>query len=510
MTVQVEIQTFPLFINGKWEPATGGETFDVLNPATGELTAKVAKATAEDVDKAVQAARDAFDKTDWKEMLPKDRAKVLIAIAHAIAAHAEELAYLETVSSGGTIHRIASNDILQMVDLFNTMAKFVQAYPFSETLPSPPFPGPAHNFIWREPIGVCAAITPWNMPMLIATWKIAPAIAMGNTVVIKPASYTPLSTLKLAEIISQFVPPGIINVVSGPGAEVGEALVRHPKVDKVAFTGSTEVGRNIMALASGTIKNTTLELGGKSPNIILEDADLDIAVPGSLFGVFLHSGQLCESGTRLFVPDKLHDEVVERLVALAKTLKPGNPLNPATAVGPVISKRQKETILSYIEAGKQEGATLMCGGKEVTVPGCEGGHFIEPTIFTNVTNDMKIAREEIFGPVLSVIRYYDVEEAIAMANDSIYGLAAGIWTRDVNKAYDAARKLQAGVIWINDWHMLRNDAPFGGYKQSGIGREMGKHSLDAYTQLKHVHTSMVPELHKRSWYQILFSDSEQS
>ncbi|RFU64794.1 aldehyde dehydrogenase family protein [Peribacillus glennii] len=510
MTVQVDIQTFPLFINGKWEPAAGGQTFDVFNPANGDLAARAAKATAQDVDKAVQAARDAFDKTDWKEMPPKDRAKVLNAIAHGIATNAQELAFLETISSGGTIRRVASSDILQMVDLFNTMAKFVQTYPFSETLPSPPFPGPAHNFIWREPIGVCAAITPWNMPMLIATWKIAPALAMGNTIVIKPASYTPLSTLKLAEIISQFVPPGVINVITGPGAEVGEALVRHPKVDKVAFTGSTEVGRSIMALASGTIKNTTLELGGKSPNIILEDADLDIVIPGSLFGVFLHSGQLCESGTRLFVPDKLHDEIVERLVALAKTLKPGNPLDPDTTIGPVISKRQKETILSYIESGKQEGATLVCGGNEVAVPGCEGGHFIEPTIFTDVTNDMKIAQEEIFGPVLSVIRYSDVEEAIAMANDSIYGLAAGVWTRDVNKAYDVARKLQAGVIWINDWHMLRNDAPFGGYKQSGIGREMGKHSLDAYTQLKHVHTSMVPELHKRSWYQILFSNSDKS
>jgi aldehyde dehydrogenase (NAD+) len=510
MTVGVDIQTFPLFINGKWVPASGGETFDVLNPATGEVAAKVAKAGENDVEEAVQAARDAFDKSDWKDMEPKGRAKVLNAIALGIATHAEELVYLESISSGGTVRRIASNDILQMVDLFNTMAKFVQEYPFSETLPNPPFPGPAHNFVWREPIGVCAAITPWNMPMLIATWKIAPALAMGNTVVIKPASYTPLTTLKLAEIISQYVPEGVINVVTGAGSEVGEALVRHPLVDKVAFTGSTEVGRNIMSIASGTIKNTTLELGGKSPNIILEDADLDIAVPGSLFGVFLHSGQLCESGTRLFVHDKLHDEVVERLVALTKTLKPGNPLDQNTEIGPVISKKQKETILAYIEAGKQEGASLVCGGKELSVPGCEGGHFIEPTIFTNVTNDMKIAREEIFGPVLSVIRYSDVEEAIEMANDSIYGLAAGIWTRDVNKAYAAARKLQAGVIWINDWHMLRNDAPFGGYKQSGIGREMGKHSLDAYTQLKHVHTSMVPELHKRSWYQILLSNSDQS
>ncbi|WP_423802128.1 aldehyde dehydrogenase family protein [Neobacillus sp. SAB-20_R2A] len=507
MTVKVEVQTFPHFINGKWEPASSQETFDVCNPATGELVAKVAKGTVEDVNRAVAAAREAFDQGDWKNMKPKDRANVLNAISYQIAEHGQELAYLESISSGGTVRRIGGSDILQMVDLFQTMAKFLVDYPFSETLPVPPFPGPAQNFIWREPIGVCAAITPWNYPMVIGCWKIAPALAMGNTVVIKPASYTPLSTLKLAEIISSVVPPGVINVVAGPGAEVGEALVTHPKVDKVAFTGSTEVGRKIMGLAAGTIKNTTLELGGKSPNIILEDADLNIALPGSLFGVFLHSGQFCESGTRLFVPDKIYDEVVAGLVALTSKLKLGNPLDPATDMGPVISKKQKETILSYIEAGVKEGATLACGGKEVMVPGCEEGNFIEPTIFTNVTNDMKIAQEEIFGPVLAVIRYSDLDEAIKMANDTIYGLAAGVWTRDVNKAYEVARKLQAGVVWINDWHMLRNDAPFGGYKQSGIGREMGKHSLDAYTQLKHVHTSMVTELERRPWYGMLFGQN---
>lgn len=506
MTVKAEVQTFPLFINGKWQPASSEETFDVTNPATGQIVAKVAKGTAEDVNKAVQAAREAFDNTEWRNMSPKDRANILYNISHAIAESGEELAYLEAISSGGTVRRIGGNDILQMVDLFQTLAKFVLEYEFSETLPSPPFPGPAHNFIWREPIGVCAAITPWNLPMVIATWKIAPALAMGNTIVIKPASYTPLSTLKLAEIISRVVPPGVINVVTGAGGDVGEALISHPQVDKVAFTGSTEVGRRVMELAAGTIKNTTLELGGKSPNIILEDADLSIALPGSLFGVFLHSGQLCESGTRLFVPDHLHDVIVEGLVQLASKIKPGNPLDPSTDMGPVISKKQKDSILSYIETGKREGATLVCGGREIKVPGCEGGHFIEPTIFTNVTNKMKIAREEIFGPVLAVIRYSDVDEAIKMANDSIYGLAAGVWTSDVNKAYDVARKLQAGVVWINDWHMLRNDAPFGGYKQSGVGREMGKHSLDAYTQVKHVHTSMVPEIHRRNWYGLLFSE----
>lgn len=506
MSTQVGVQTYDLFINGEWVPSSSGETFDVINPSNGTVVAKVAKGSKKDVDKAVESAHVAFENTEWREMSPNDRADILFAIGNNIAKHGQELVLLEALTSGGTLRRVGGNDILMMVDLFQQMAKFVKEYPFSETLPEPMFPGPAHNFVWREPLGVCAAITPWNMPMLIATWKIAPALATGNTIVIKPASNTPVSTLKLAEIISEVVPPGVINVVPGPGGEVGESLVTHPKVEKVGFTGSTEVGRRIMMLASSTVKNVTLELGGKSPNIILEDADLDLAIPGSLFGVFLHAGQLCESGTRLFVPNSIYDDVIDRLVALTKTLKVGHQLDMNTSVGPVISQAQKDTILSYIETGKAEGARLVCGGKEAEVKGGENGFFIEPTIFADVTNDMKIAQEEIFGPVLSVIRYDTVDEAIEMANDTIYGLASGVWTRDVNKAYEIARKIKAGVVWINDWHMLRNDAPFGGYKQSGIGREMGKYSLDAYTQLKHVHTSMVHEPEKRRAFGILFPE----
>ncbi len=504
MTAKEHIKTYNLFINGKWVPSSSGETFDVINPANGTVVAKVAKGTKEDVNQAVNVAHDAFENDEWREMSPNERAKILTEIAQNIAKNGQELVLLEALTSGGTVRRVGGSDIVMIVDLFQQMAKFVKEYPFSETLPMPIVSGPAHNFVWREPLGVCAAITAWNMPLLLATWKIAPALATGNTIVIKPASNTPVSTLKLAEIISEVVPPGVINVVPGSGSDVGETLVTHPKVEKVGFTGSTEVGRRIMTMAAGTIKNVTLELGGKSPNILLEDADLDIAIPGSLLGVFLHSGQLCESGTRLFVPSSIYDEVIERLVALTKTLKLGNQLDLATSIGPVISQQQKDTILSYIETGKAEGARLVCGGKEAEVEGCENGFFIEPTIFADVTNDMKIAQEEIFGPVLSVIRYNTVEEAVEMANDTIYGLASGVWTRDVNKAYDIARKIKAGVVWINDWHMLRNDAPFGGYKQSGIGREMGKYSLDAYTQLKHVHTSMVPEVEERRSLGVLF------
>jgi len=506
VTVQLNVQTFPLFINGQWTPASTGETYDVFNPATGAVVAKVAKGNEEDVHRAVKAAREAFDSGVWSNRTPKERSEAMFQIAQLIAKHAQELVYLEAISSGGTIRRLAASDIMMVVDLFQTLGKFILEYPYSEVLPVPAYPGPAHGLIWREPVGVCAAITPWNMPMMLAAWKIAPALAMGNTIVIKPASYTPLSTLKMAEIISKVVPPGVMNVVTGSGAAVGEPLVSHPDVDKVAFTGSTEVGRRIMQLASGTIKKTTLELGGKSPNILLEDADLEIALPGSLFGVFLHSGQLCESGTRLFVPEKIYDQVIEGLVRLTSKLKLGDPLNMATDVGPVISRQQKETILSYIESGLAAGAKVVCGGKEAKIPGYEQGHFIEPTIFVDVTNDMKIAQEEIFGPVLSVIRYKDLDQAIQMANDTMYGLAAGVWTQDVNKAFEVAKRFRAGTVWINDWHRLRSDAPFGGYKQSGVGRELGRHSLDEYTQVKHVHATLVPELAQRSWYRVLFSE----
>jgi aldehyde dehydrogenase (NAD+) len=505
MAIGLEVKTYGLFINGEWTPSESGETFDVYNPTLGNVIARVAQGNERDVDKAVSAARKAFESKSWRSLSVSERSECMFKIASKIAENAEELAFLETISSGATIRRVSNYDIMSIVDLFQTMGRLIKSYVYSETLPVPPYPGPAHNFVWREPVGVCAAITPWNLPLLIASWKIAPALAMGNTIVVKPASYTPISTLRLAEIISEVVPPGVINVVTGSGSRVGEPLAGHMDVDKVAFTGSTEVGKQIMRLAANNIKKITLELGGKSPNILLEDADLDIAVPGSLFGVFFHSGQLCESGTRLFVPKSIYEEVISRLKELTENLKVGDPLDPSTDVGPVISKKQKETILSYIQSGLEQGATLLCGGKEINIPGLNG-HFIAPTIFTDVTNDMKIAQEEIFGPVLSVIQYEDIEDAIRMANDTIYGLAAGVWTRDVNKAYEIARRLRSGVVWINDWHMLRNDAPFGGYKQSGIGREMGRHSLDEYTEIKHVHTSLVPELERRHWYKMLFSN----
>lgn len=505
METVLDVREFPLFIGGKWTPAESGETFDVINPATGQVIAKVARGSTADVEVAVQLARKTFDSGVWSKQLPETRAMILMLFAQKIMENAQELVYLESISSGATVRRVAFSDILQIGDLLMQTSKFIQEYQYVEHLPIPPFPGPANGQIWREPIGVCAAITPWNFPMVLAMWKVVPALAMGNSIVIKPASNTPLSTLKLAELASQAgIPAGVFNVVAGPGASVGEALVTHPLVDKVAFTGSTEVGRRIMQLASGTVKKVTLELGGKSPSLILPDADLDVAIPGVLFGVFLHSGQICESGTRLFVHESMYDEVLRRLVEKMQEIKIGNPLDEQTGMGPVVSKQQFDTVMNYIHIGQQEGARLVCGGKPAKVEGHEGGYYIEPTIFADVTNDMRIAQEEIFGPVLSVIKYTNIEEAIRQANDTIYGLAAGVWTRNINEAYRIARELRAGTVWINDWHMLRSDAPFGGYKQSGFGRELGRDALEAYTQVKHVHASLMPEAEKRTWLGMLF------
>ncbi|MEH7748039.1 aldehyde dehydrogenase family protein [Neobacillus drentensis] len=504
MKAALQVLEFPLYINGEWKPALSGETFEVVNPATGEVAAKVAKAGIEDVEAAVTSARQAFDSGVWSKKSPQERAHVLVQFGNKIIEHAEELGYLESISSGATVRRISNLDILSIVDLLQQTAKFTVEYPYVESLPTVPFPGPSNNQVWREPLGVVAAVTAWNFPMILAMWKIAPALAMGNSIVIKPASNTPLSTLKLAELaVEAGLPAGVFNVVSGPGASIGEALVTHPNVDKVAFTGSTEVGSRIMQQASKTVKRVTLELGGKSPAIVLPDADMSITIPGILFGFLSHSGQVCESGTRVLVHDSIYDQVIEQLTELASTITIGNPLDIATGMGPMVSQQQLDTVLSYIESGIQEGARLVCGGKRRIVEGFENGYYIEPTIFADVQNDMKIAREEIFGPVLSVIRYSTVEEAIEIANDTIYGLAGGVWTKDVNKGMKIARELKAGTIWINDWHMLRSDAPFGGYKQSGFGRELGRHALDEYSQLKHVHCSLVPEVSQRPWYQIL-------
>lgn len=505
MSTETMVQQFPLYINGQWTPVRSGETFDVINPATSEVAAKVAKASVEEVNLAVENARQTFESGVWSGKTVAERTQVLIQFSNKIVEHANEIIYLEAISSGGTIRKLGGADIQQLVLCLQQTAQMALDYQQVETLPIITALGPSRNQVVREPIGVVAAITPWNFPLILAMWKIAPALVMGNSIIVKPASNTPLGTLKLAELaVAAGLPPGVFNVVTGPGSTVGEALVTHPEVDKIAFTGSTEVGRTIMKQASGTVKKVTLELGGKAPAIVLPDVDMELAIPGILMGVFFHSGQVCEAGTRLLVHDSIYDEVVQKLAERSATIKLGNPLDPATGMGPVVSKQQMETILSYIESGINSGARLVCGGKRASGPGLDHGYYIEPTIFADVTNEMKIAREEIFGPVLCVIRYSTEEEAIKIANDTIYGLSAGIWTRDVVKANKMAAKIKAGTIWINDWHMFRNDAPFGGYKQSGVGRELGKNVLDEYTEVKHIHTSLTNENNQRPALNLLF------
>ncbi len=377
--------------------------------------------------------------------------------------------------------------------------------PLYEPLPWNDFPAVSWNFVQREPIGVCVGIVPWNLPLVIGAWKIAPTLMMGNSMVVKPASDTPITTLELAKIIAECdIPPGVFNVLPGPGAVLGEELCTNPMVDKISLTGSTQTGRQVMKLAADTIKKLTLELGGKSPTIILEDADLSIAVDGALWGTFFHAGQLCESGTRCFVPSSIYDEFMERVRDRITKIKVGDPMNDETSMGPLISKAQLTTVMKYIDIGKKEGAKCTIGGgrpKNLTK-----GYFVEPTVFENVTNKMTIAQEEIFGPVLAVIKYDDVGDAIKMANDSIYGLGGAIFSRDVPWAIELAKRLRTGTVFINDYHLLNSLAPFGGYKQSGIGNEHGSYGLLDYTQMKHIHVDQGLNREKKFWYDFIFSE----
>jgi aldehyde dehydrogenase (NAD+) len=385
---------------------------------------------------------------------------------------------------------------------FAEMAKHYNAE--AKEIPGMSRPGRSFNYTIREPIGVCASIIPWNFPYLMAVWKLGPALATGNTIVLKPASDTPLTALELAKVFDQVgFPKGVVNIISGPGGEIGEALTTSPHVDKVAFTGSTEVGRTIMAKASGTLKKVTLECGGKSANVVLHDANWDIAVDGSIFASFYHQGQVCESGTRLLLPRKQHDEFVEKMVAKLDKLPMGDPLDPKTKVGPVISERQMRAVLDYIELGKKAGAKLACGGVRVTDGPLAKGFFVKPTIFTDVTNDMRIAQEEIFGPVLCVMKYDDEEEAVQIANDSIFGLGGGVWSQDIDRARKVAAKMRTGTIWINDWHLLSERMPFGGYKQSGIGREFGEEGLNEYTEVKSLPVDDAKTRENKPWYDML-------
>jgi aldehyde dehydrogenase (NAD+) len=478
------VAEYQMFIDGGWHDAE--EHYEIRNPATEELVARVAKGTVEDADRAVAAAKRAFDEGTWRNTPPADRAALLNDVADRITARAEELTVLQSRENAAPVRVAAAFHVGLPVAHLRYLASLGEKYEWDSRGPEIG-PIPAEGYTRRSPIGVCAAIIPYNTPLLLTIWKVAPALVAGNTVVVKPDEKTPLMVLELAkEFEAAGLPPGVFNVVTGDGEDVGARLAEHPDVRKIAFTGSTEVGRGIMRAAASNVKRVTLELGGKSPSIVLDDADVDMAVDGTLYGFLAYSGQACESGTRLLVSDKLHDEFVEKLVARINSLRLGDPLDPATGIGPVVSKEQQNRVLKYIEIGKQEGATLAAGGRVPEGEEYERGYWVEPTIFTDVTNDMRIAREEIFGPVLCVLRYKTVDEAIEIANDTEYGLAGGVWGTDEKRALEVADRIDAGTVWVNDWHVFACEYPFGGSKQSGLGRELGPNALDEYTEAKFI------------------------
>ncbi|HVS28861.1 MAG TPA: aldehyde dehydrogenase family protein [Solirubrobacteraceae bacterium] len=484
-----EIREYKNYVGGEWVSATDGETFDVVNPATEQVFARVPKFNRDDARSAIASARETFDSGVWSELAPDERSRILMQVVDKFTEHEDELAELETLQAGMTIRATSTVVIGYCINHWDYFARAADRQ-MQEPLDPVSFPTHSYNYVLREPIGVCAGIIPWNFPLVMAVWKLAPSLAMGNTCVLKPASNTPLTALRLAELLDETdLPKGVVNVITGGGASVGEELASHPDVDKVSFTGSTVVGRRIMQLASSTIKKCTLELGGKSPNIVYEDANLEAAVDGALWATFFHQGQVCESGTRLILPDSIHDEFVEALVERAKTIKLGDTMDYDTDMGPLVSAEQLATVTEYVRIGKEEGAKLVLGGNPAEGPDGKGYYF-EPTIFTDVSNSMTIAQEEIFGPVLSVIKVADDEQAIAVANDSIYGLASAVWTEDYDRALTTAKRLKAGTVWINDHHLINCVAPFGGYKQSGIGRELGPYGLNEYTEVKHVHVDL--------------------
>ena len=468
-----------LYVGGQWVDALAGGTFPTVNPATEETLTHVAEGRAEDIDRAVGAARKAFEEGPWAKMSGSDRGRLLWKIGDLLEARVAEVAEIETLDSGKTITESSRVDVPMAADCFRYFAGWASKIE-GETVP---IRAPFFNYTLREPIGVVGQIIPWNFPILLAAWKVAPALAAGNTIVLKPAEQTPLSALRLAQIAEEAgLPPGVLNVVTGFGPTAGGALVDHPGVDKIAFTGSTSVGQEIMRRASGSLKRLTLELGGKSPNIVFADADLEAAVRGAGNGIFYNKGEVCTAGSRLFVEEALHDTFLDRLSAFTSKLQQGDPLDPRTRLGPQVSEAQMARVLSYVDKGKGEGARLVLGGERA--PG--KGYFVRPTIFDGVRNDMTIAREEIFGPVLSVLRFREIDEVVRLANDTPYGLAAAVWTKDIKKAHRAARLLRAGTVWINSYGLYDSAMPFGGYKMSGFGRELGHHGLLEYTQTKSV------------------------
>ena len=471
-----------LWIGNAWSDAEKGATFPTINPATGETITNVASAQATDVDRAVEAARAAMRNDAWRDMNPHARSRLLWKLADAIEASADELAALETADNGKPYFESRKVDLPSVVENFRYFAGLADKIQGGTI----PVAGPFFNYTLREPVGVVGCITPWNFPLSLAAWKIAPALACGNAVVHKPAEQTPLTAIRLAELAAEVgFPEGVLNVVPGFGETAGSALVRHPGVDAIAFTGSTDVGRIVMREAAETLKKVSLELGGKSPNIVLADADLKSAVRGAATGIFYGKGEVCAAGSRVLVERAIYDDFVDAFADRAAKATVGDPMDSNTRLGAIVSEEQVERVMSYVQSGKEQGARLVMGGERTTVNG--KGNFVTATVFADVESEMTIAQEEIFGPVAAVIPVEDLDHAIATANRTIYGLAAGVWTRDIGKAHRIARELQAGTVWVNTYNQYDSASPFGGYKQSGFGRDLGyEAALEKYTQVKSV------------------------
>jgi len=468
-----------LWIGGEW--VDGSDRFPTVNPATEEVIAEIEEAGPEEVDAAVRSARDAFEDPVWRDMDPHRRAALLWRLADLVEENLSFIAEIETRDNGKPSFESAKVDLPFVVANFRYFAGWADKLSGDVI----PVSGPFLNYTLREPIGVIGAIVPWNFPLNIASWKLAPALACGNAVILKPAEETPLTALLLGELaLEAGFPPGIVNVIPGRGPVTGQAMVEHPGIDKIAFTGSTETGRIVMRTAAGSLKKVSLELGGKSPNVVFADADLEAAARGVTTGIFYGKGEVCAAGSRLLVQSSVKDEFMERLTERAASMTVGDPTHPKTRLGAIVSREQHQRVLSYIEAGISEGATLRTGGRPATVDG--RGYFVEATVFDDVSPDMKIAREEIFGPVLASMAFEDLDDAVEQANRTIYGLAAGVWTRDVGQAHRFARGVRAGTVWVNTYNRYDPASPFGGFKQSGFGRDLGERALEEYTQIKSV------------------------
>ena len=471
------------FIGGKWVPSASGKTFDTIHPATEEVIAQIAEGDKEEIDLAVDAARSQFDHGEWSRMDARDRGHLMYKLADLLEENAAELAALETLDNGKPIRDSLAADIPGVIDCIRYYAGWADKIQ-GDTIP---IRGEFFCYTRREPVGVVGQIIPWNFPALMAAWKWGPALAAGCTIVMKPAEQTPLTCLRMAHLAQQAgLPDGVINVVPGYGPTAGAALVKHPGVDKIAFTGELATAKIIQREAAETMKRLTFELGGKSPNVVFADADLDAAVEGAHFALYFNQGQCCCAGSRLFVEDKIHDELVDRLIQKNGERRLGDPFDPDTEQGPQVDQAQFDKILQYVEYGKEDGAQCVSGGKRHG----DQGYFVEPTLFTNVDDSMRIARDEIFGPVLSVLKFSDVDEIARRANDTNFGLAAAVWTRDIGKAHRFASKVRAGSVWVNCYDVFDAAAPFGGFKQSGIGRELGEAGLEAYTETKTVSVAL--------------------